>query len=47
MAPMTSCERRWIARLKDGRERSFALVLDRGGMRRTWLRGGDNVHKRI
>jgi len=27
-------------------ERSFALVLDRGGMRRTWLRGGDNVHKR-
>jgi transposase len=27
-------------------ERSFALVLDRGGMRRTWLRGRDNVHKR-
>src|SRR3954447_22686633 len=27
-------------------ERSFALVLDRGGMRRTWLRGCDNVHKR-
>ncbi|MET4698015.1 hypothetical protein ABIE65_001032 [Constrictibacter sp. MBR-5] len=27
-------------------ERSFALVLDRGGMRRTWLRGRENVHKR-
>ena len=27
-------------------ERSFAHVLDRGGMRRTWLRGRANVHKR-
>jgi transposase len=27
-------------------ERCFAHVLDRGGMRRTWLRGRDNVHKR-
>jgi transposase len=27
-------------------ERSFALVLDRGGLRRTWLRGRANVHKR-
>lgn len=27
-------------------ERSFAHVLDRGGMRRTWLRGRQNVHKR-
>ena len=27
-------------------ERSFALVLDRGGMRRTWLRGRTNVQKR-
>ncbi len=27
-------------------ERSFALTLDRGGMRRTWLRGRDNVQKR-
>jgi hypothetical protein len=27
-------------------ERSFAHTLDRGGMRRTWLRGRDNVHKR-
>ena len=27
-------------------ERSFALVLERGGMRRTWLRGRENVHKR-
>ena len=27
-------------------ERAFALTLDRGGMRRTWLRGRDNVQKR-
>jgi transposase len=27
-------------------ERSFALTLDRGGMRRAWLRGRDNLHKR-
>jgi hypothetical protein len=27
-------------------ERSFALVLERGGMRRTWLRGRANVKKR-
>jgi transposase len=27
-------------------ERSFALILDRGGMRRAWLRGRDNLHKR-
>jgi len=27
-------------------ERSFAHVLDRGGMRRVWLRGRENVHKR-
>jgi hypothetical protein len=27
-------------------ERSFALTLDRGGMRRSWLRGGENLHKR-
>ncbi len=27
-------------------ERSFAHCLDRGGMRRTWLRGRINVHKR-
>jgi len=27
-------------------ERSFALVLDRGGMRRVWLRGGENLRKR-
>jgi hypothetical protein len=27
-------------------ERSFAHNLDRGGMRRTWLRGRDNVDKR-
>jgi transposase len=27
-------------------ERSFAHVLERGGMRRAWLRGRENVHKR-
>ena len=27
-------------------ERGFALVLDRGGMRRAWLRGRENVQKR-
>jgi hypothetical protein len=27
-------------------ERSFAHVLDRGGMRRAWLRGHDNIQKR-
>jgi len=27
-------------------ERCFAHVLDRGGMRRAWLRGRENVHKR-
>jgi hypothetical protein len=27
-------------------ERAFAHVLDRGGMRRTWLRGRENVAKR-
>jgi transposase len=27
-------------------ERSFAVILDRGGMRRPWLRGRENVQKR-
>lgn len=27
-------------------ERSFAHILDRGGMRRTWLRGRENIYKR-
>ena len=27
-------------------ERSFALALDRGGRRRAWLRGSENLHKR-
>ena len=27
-------------------ERSFALTLDRGGMRRSWLCGCENLHKR-
>jgi transposase len=28
-------------------ERGFALILDRGGMRRVWLRGRVNIHKRF
>jgi transposase len=27
-------------------ERGFALILDRGGLRRVWLRGRENLHKR-
>ena len=27
-------------------ERGFALMLDRGGVRRVWLRGRENVQKR-
>jgi hypothetical protein len=27
-------------------ERSFAMILDRGGMRRAWLRGRENLQKR-
>ncbi|SDB73787.1 hypothetical protein [Belnapia rosea] len=27
-------------------KRGFALILDRGGMRRAWLRGWENLHKR-
>ena len=27
-------------------ERGFALILDRGGMRRAWLRGRENIQKR-
>jgi hypothetical protein len=27
-------------------ERGFALILDRGGLRRAWLRGCENLHKR-
>ncbi len=27
-------------------ERSFAPILERGGMRRAWLRGRENIHKR-
>ena len=27
-------------------ERSFALILDRAGMRRAWLRGRENLQKR-
>jgi transposase len=27
-------------------ERGFAYVLDRGGIRRAWLRGRENLYKR-
>ena len=27
-------------------ERGFAPILDRGGLRRAWLRGRENLHKR-
>jgi len=38
---------RWLHRLRtELLERSFAHVLERGGMRRTWLRGLENVQKR-
>ena len=50
-----SCARRGAVRSCVGKEamrkrgeiveRSFAHVLERGGMRRTWLRGRQNVHK--
>src|SRR3954471_21484608 len=30
----------------EGVERSFPLILDRGGMRRAWLRVRENLHKR-
>lgn len=35
-----------MARRAELVERSFAHILDRGGMRRCWLRGRENVHKR-
>jgi transposase len=38
--------RRAMRRRGEMVERSFAHVLDRGGMRRVWLRGRENVHKR-
>lgn len=38
--------RRAMRRRSEMVERSFAHVLDRGGMRRVWLRGRENVHKR-
>src|SRR3954451_9154204 len=44
------CAQRWVSRpcANGGElvERSFAHILDRGGLRRTWLRGRENVHKR-
>ena len=43
------CYRAWPRKLQlraEIVERSFAHNLDRGGMRRTWLRGRENVHKR-
>lgn len=44
-----ACGPAWRARLSccaERVERSFALILDRGGMRRTWLRRRENIHKR-
>jgi transposase len=38
--------RRAMRRRGEMVERSFAHVLDHGGMRRVWLRGRENVHKR-
>ena len=38
--------RRAMRRRGEMVKRSFAHVLDRGGMRRVWLRGRENVHKR-
>src|SRR3954454_15808037 len=35
-----------MRRRAEGVERSFAHTLERGGMRRTWLRGRENVRKR-
>ncbi len=46
-ARLTSRVARQALRLRaEWVERSFALILDRGGMRRTWLRGRANIHKR-
>ena len=45
-----ACSRAWPSRPSSGAaelvERCFAHILDRGGMRRTWLRGRENVQKR-
>jgi transposase len=46
-ARLTSGVARQALRLRaEWVERSFPLILDRGGMRRTWLRGRANIHKR-
>jgi hypothetical protein len=46
-ARLRSSVSRGVFRLRaEWLERSFALILDRGGMRRTWLRGRENIHKR-
>ena len=46
-ARLRSSVARGVFRLRaEWLERSFALILDRGGMRRTWLRGRENIHKR-
>src|SRR6516225_3140945 len=44
--PFTPTGRETMRRRGEMVERSFAHVLDRGGMRRAWLRGRENVHKR-
>ena len=40
------CRAQGHAKTREMVERSFAHVLDRGGMRRAWLRGRENLHKR-
>ena len=48
-SPMSRDSRGWRNEDRydpDDPERGFALILDRGGMRRAWLRGRENLHKR-
>ena len=43
---LSEVARQAFKRRADLVERSFALTLDRGGMRRAWLRGQGNIQKR-
>ena len=43
---ITDCGKEAMRKRGEVVERSFAHVLERGGMRRTWLRVWENVHKR-
>ena len=44
--PISGIGRETMRRRGELVERSFAHILDRGGMRRAWLRGRENIHKR-